>query len=107
MSSNYSVASCGMPYAKRRPTADLNKAYAFLSEPSFGEAARALADKLVDMGFEEDEALDNIEPVQHTLDFQRDLFSPQEKSEPIFSLYNPGNPRNPIRSQGGGARRLG
>ena len=81
-----------MPYAKRRQTADLNKAYAFLSEPSFGEAARALADKLVDMGFEEDEALDNIEPVQRTLDFQRDLFSPQEQPEPVFSYTTPATP---------------
>ena len=30
-----------MPYAKRREAPELNKAYAFLSEPSFGEAARA------------------------------------------------------------------
>ena len=81
-----------MPYAKQRPKADLNKAYAFLSEPSFGEAARALADKLVDMGFEEDEALDNIESVQHTLDFQRDLFSPQEKPEPVFKYATPATP---------------
>ena len=50
-----------MPYAKRRGVSDLNKAYAFLSEPSFGEAAKGLTDKLVGMGFEEDEALDNIE----------------------------------------------
>ena len=81
-----------MPYAKQRPKADLNKAYAFLSEPSFGEAARALADKLVDMGFEEDEALDNIEPVQRTLDFQRDLFGPQGKSEPVFRYTTPATP---------------
>ena len=81
-----------MPYAKRRQAPGLNKAYAFLSEPSFGEAARALADKLVDMGFEEDEALDNIEPVQRTLDFQRDLFSPQEKPEPAFSYTTPATP---------------
>ena len=45
-----------MPYAARRPISDLNKAYAFVSEPTFGAAAQALADKLVDMGFEEDEA---------------------------------------------------
>lgn len=32
-----------MPYAKRRKAEDLNRAYAFLSEPSFGEAARSLA----------------------------------------------------------------
>ena len=51
-----------------------------------------MADKLVDMGFEEDEALDNIEPVQRTLDFQRDLFGPQEKPEPVFSYTTPATP---------------
>lgn len=56
-----------MPYARRRTSPGLNRAYAFLAEPSFGEAARALADKLVAMGFEEDEALDNIEPAQRSL----------------------------------------
>lgn len=78
-----------MPYAKRRQAPDLNKAYAFLSEPSFGEAARALADKLVDMGFEEDEVRDNIEPVQQTLDLQSDLFEPREKPEPVFRYTTP------------------
>ena len=29
-----------MPYAKRRQSAELNKAYAYVSEPSFGDAAR-------------------------------------------------------------------
>jgi len=53
-----------MPFAERRKAIELNKAYAFLSEPDFGAAARGLADKLVDMGFEEDEAEDNIEPAQ-------------------------------------------
>ena len=81
-----------MPYARRRQTADLNKAYAFLSEPSFGAAARALADKLVAMGFEEDEARDNIEPVQRTLDAQGDLFGPQEKPEPVFRYTTPATP---------------
>ena len=31
-----------MPYAKRRQSAELNKAYAYVSEPSFGDAARAV-----------------------------------------------------------------
>lgn len=73
-----------MPYAKRRKAEDLNRAYAFLSEPSFGEAARSLADKLVAMGFEEDEALDNIEPAQGSLDADTGLFGPREKSKPTF-----------------------
>ena len=51
-----------MPYAKRRRTAELNRAYAYVSEPSFGDAARALVDKLVQMGFEEEEAQENIQP---------------------------------------------
>ena len=56
-----------MPYAARRRLPDLNRAYAFVSEPSFGASAQALADKLVAMGFEEDEAQDSIEPVQPEL----------------------------------------
>ena len=51
-----------MPYAKRRESAALNKAYAYVSEPKFGDAARALVDKLVNMGFEEGEAWGNIQP---------------------------------------------
>ncbi|MBO6903977.1 MAG: DEAD/DEAH box helicase family protein [Parvibaculum sp.] len=73
-----------MPYAKRRKAEALNRAYAFLSEPSFGEAARGLVDKLVAMGFEEDEALDNIEPAQSSLDADSGLFGPREKPKPTF-----------------------
>ncbi len=73
-----------MPYAKRRKADELNRAYAFLSEPSFGDAARALADKLVDMGFEEDEARDNIEPAQGHLD-ETGLFGLDKRQGPIFS----------------------
>ena len=75
-----------MPYARRRRAADLNKAYAFLSERSFGDAARALADRLVDMGFEEGEAQDNIEQVQDTLDDHGNLFDPPEEAVPVFTF---------------------
>ena len=81
-----------MPYAKRRGVVDLNKAYAFLSEPSFGEAAKGLTDKLVGMGFEEDEALDNIEPVQRAFDDQGDLFGPRQESEPVFRYATSATP---------------
>lgn len=74
-----------MPYAKRRKSPDLNKAHAFLSEPTFGAAARALTDKLVAMGFEEDEALDNIEPVQQQMGWDDGLFAPREKPKPTFT----------------------
>ena len=73
-----------MPYAKRRRIEGLNRAYAFLSEPSFGEAAQSLADKLVAMGFEEDDALDNIEPAQISLDADSGLFGPRDKPRPAF-----------------------
>ena len=71
-----------MPYAKRRKATELNKAHAHLSEPSFGESARALVDKLVAMGFEESEALDNIEPAQRELGLGNGLFPQRDK--PVF-----------------------
>ena len=72
-----------MPYATRRKAAELNRAYAFLSEPETGIAARSLVDKLVEMGFEEDEALDNVEPVRSELD-DDGLFPPEEFQQPTF-----------------------
>ena len=76
-----------MPYAKRRKADDLNRAYAFLSEPDFGEAARALVDKLVAMGFDEEEAIENIEPTQDFLGGDSDLFGPRDKPKVVFE-YN-------------------
>ncbi|MEQ9190475.1 MAG: DEAD/DEAH box helicase family protein [Alphaproteobacteria bacterium] len=73
-----------MPYAKRRKADALNRAYAFLSEPSFSEAARSLVDKMVAMGFEEDEARDNIEHAQTPLDADTGLFGPRDKPNPTF-----------------------
>jgi len=71
-----------MPYAKRRDNQELNKAYACLSEPSFGEAARALTDKLVAMGFDADEAEDNIEPAQREFGDEGGLFGAGTRSRP-------------------------
>ena len=50
-----------MPFAELRKAPELNRAYAYVSEPSFAEAATALRDKLVAMGFDEEEATLNIE----------------------------------------------
>lgn len=50
-----------MPYATRRASPMLNKAYANLISKSFAEAATTLRDRLVQMGFEEKEAEANIE----------------------------------------------
>ena len=73
-----------MPFAKRRRSDELNRAYAYLSEPSFGEAARALVDKLVQMGFDEEEARDSIEQVQGELGIDGDLFSQRDICKPTF-----------------------
>ena len=73
-----------MPYAERRQLADLNRAYAFVSEPSFGASAQALADRLVAMGFEEDEAHDSIEPAQAELGGSGGPFEPREETGPRF-----------------------
>lgn len=50
-----------MPYARRRTVEELNRAYAHVCEPDFINAAVNLKDRLVDMGFEAEEAEDNIE----------------------------------------------
>jgi type III restriction enzyme len=72
-----------MPYAKRRAADSLNRAYAHVSEASFGAAASSLADKLVAMGFEDDEAKEAIEPAQGHLD-ETGLFAPRERPKPVF-----------------------
>jgi len=50
-----------MPYAKSRKTPSLNKAYAYVVSPHFGEAAYALTEKLVKKGFDDDEAQATIQ----------------------------------------------
>jgi len=72
-----------MPYAQRRRADVLNRAYAHVSETSFGAAAKALADKLVAMGFDEQEAKEAIEPGQGELD-DGDLFAPRKKAQHVF-----------------------
>jgi type III restriction enzyme len=72
-----------MPYAQRRKDDALNRAFAHVSEPSFGAAASALADRLVAMGFDEQEARDIIEPAQGHLD-DTGLFAPRERAAPVF-----------------------
>jgi type III restriction enzyme len=50
-----------MPYARRRVAPELNRAYAYVTATAFQEAANALCDCLVKMGFEESEAQENLE----------------------------------------------
>lgn len=50
-----------MPYAKRRADENLNRAYAHVSATSWPNAVKQLHDRLVDMGFEDSEALAAVE----------------------------------------------
>lgn len=68
-----------MPYAEERNQPALNRAYAHVSSPRFGDGAKALADTLVQkMGFEADEAASVVEQRQAPLpglDTTPDLFT--------------------------------
>src|SRR5260370_1195056 len=65
------------------PLPELNKAYAHIAEPVFTEAAKALVDKLVQMGFDDSEARENIESPQYELDADG-LFAPRARAAPVF-----------------------
>ena len=76
-----------MPYATRRKSAKLNKAYANLVSKSFAEAATALRDRLVEMGFEETEAEENIEAdPQFGGDDPDDLWAPRRRPKPSVRI---------------------
>lgn len=82
-----------MPYAARRKNPELNRAYAHLADVTFGATAKALAEKLVSMGFEEDEAADNVEVVQPLFDDgDHDLFARRARPRPIFRHAVPSTP---------------
>jgi type III restriction enzyme len=70
-----------MPYAKRRSCEMLNRAYAHLASPDFAVAAKQLTDQLIDMGFEEMEAAENLLQGKPTLGT---LFDPEDLDFPIL-----------------------
>ncbi len=72
-----------MPYAKERSIPSLNRAYANLTSKSFSDAANALKDRLVSMGFEESEAQDNIQAEQ--LDLNEGLFGQVRRPKPTMT----------------------
>jgi len=57
-----------MPYARKRQQEELNKAYAHVSSESWPHAVKQLHDRLVDMGFDQQEANQFIQ-TQHKLPF--------------------------------------
>ena len=88
-----------MPAAHRKNQEELNCAYAFVASPRFAEAANALADALVENGFEKMEAKDLIvPPVETSLPFiSGPLFqshSEHVSEQPDFSLMD-----EPVRTK--------
>ena len=69
-----------MPYAEKREQEDLNKAYAFVSTVSWPNAAAKLCDKLTNMGFEESEADEMIQPQQQMLNIKIQDYQPIKQS---------------------------
>ncbi len=61
-----------MPYAKKRTQKELNRAYAHVSSVSWPQAVSKLHDRLVNMGFNEQEAGSFIEPQAPLLDSMGD-----------------------------------
>jgi type III restriction enzyme len=81
-----------MPYAERRKTEALNRAYAHVSETNFAQAAEALRDRLIDMGFDDSEAEDCIEPAQPDLDLPGGLFGTPRAPTPKLTVRAPQAP---------------
>ena len=49
-----------MPYAQKRPVSELNNAYAHVISPTFAAAADSMYDRLINMGFNEEEAAESL-----------------------------------------------
>lgn len=93
-----------MPYAQRRSQAELNKAYAHVSEPSFREAAEALKDTLIDMGFDDADLPDVLEHATQEMDWGDDgLFGMREPAASAY-VHTPDTPEvRAILEQAGAA----
>lgn len=61
-----------MPFATRRSSEELNRAYAHVSERNFFDAAEGLKDRLTAMGFDERTALEAIVEQPETFDWHED-----------------------------------
>jgi len=76
-----------MPYAKQRCDTALNSAYAHVSEPSFAEAAASLRDKLIDMGFTDEEVRASLKPRSVERSENGELFDPDPVDpKPVLSV---------------------
>ncbi|GBR54909.1 type III restriction enzyme res subunit [Neokomagataea thailandica NBRC 106555] len=79
-----------MPFAKRRSSEELNRAYAHVSERNFFEAAEGLKDRLTSMGFDERSALEAIVEQPETFAWREE--QPLLSQAEIPVLYLPERP---------------
>ncbi|MEG6550426.1 DEAD/DEAH box helicase family protein [Desulfocurvibacter africanus] len=77
-----------MPYAKRRGNEDLNKAYAHVISPSFAYAAEELERRLTGMGFQDEEARENVKPGHLSLPGMDDLPLFKESTPPLILVVS-------------------
>jgi type III restriction enzyme len=81
-----------MPFATKRKSEKLNRAYAHVPATRFGEAASALKDKLVqNMGFEETVAEDSILSAQQAMFGGEGYFARSTKPKPKLDVVVPAN----------------
>jgi type III restriction enzyme len=88
-----------MPYARRRSSEALNRAYAHLASPDFSIVAKQLTDKLIDMGFEAMEVAENLlrgNPNQNDVFDGQDLSDLLVVSEPILCFEVEGEVELPL-----------
>ena len=80
-----------MPYAEKRIENDLNKAYAYVSSNSWTHAVSKMHDKLVNMGFEEQEVEDFIytQPSFPVSSGIKEPFTVSIKNKPDLSTLDP------------------
>ncbi|MDC0865090.1 DEAD/DEAH box helicase family protein [Rickettsiaceae bacterium] len=80
-----------MPYAEKRTENDLNKAYAYVSSNSWTHAVSKMHDKLVNMGFEEQEVEDFIytQPSFPVSSGIKEPFTVSIKNKPDLSTLEP------------------
>ncbi len=81
-----------MPYAARRNTRALNEAYAEIVEGDFTATAAALRDKLLSMGFTDEEAAVGIVADAPQSDDQGRLFDPRPDPRPVVEVDLPSSP---------------
>ena len=81
-----------MPYAARRKGRRLNEAYAEIVEGDFTTTATALRDKLLSMGFTDEEAAAGIVADAPQADDQGRLFDPRPDPRPVVEVELPAPP---------------